>query len=271
MTLYKLGRAHPADVVRHRVVATFAIAGAAVSLLNGWALAQNQQAADPNFPGVLSPPGLNVEWTQYSAGGPIALIKDPSAHEEKAATYLGWNEQGSWLVGSGTGKIYIWNLSKNSVIKAYDNYKQIPPDILATLKNNPYAAAKNPTVQPPAHSEGPHPQTPDTSRQAALFGGSGKLPDAAATTPGAIMGSAAAVDGDVLTFTRPDKSKATYKVVRPKVMQSAPQASGIAGTWIAMEASGSGILFTVQADNSVTGREMPAQLIQMLVQGAPQR
>jgi hypothetical protein len=240
------------------VVAVFAIAGAALSLSSGRALAQTNQVNDPNLPGVVSPKGLNVQWTQYTAGGPIVLITDPRAHEEKATTYLGWNEQGSWLVSSGTGKIYIWNLPGNSVVKAYDNYKQIPQGILATLRNNRYAVEKNSAPQP--KSEGPKPVTPDTGRQAAFF--SGYQP-----TMGGIYGTAAGMQNGVLTFTRADNTKASYKVVRPKVMQNAPQPVGIAGTWIAMEANGSGIIFTVLADNSVTGREMPAQLIQMLVHG----
>jgi hypothetical protein len=66
----------------------------------------------------------------------------------------------------------------------------------------------------------------------------------------------------VLTFTRADKTKATYKVIRPKVAQGA---AGIASAWISMEANGNGIMFTVTADNSVTGRELPAQIIQALV------
>jgi hypothetical protein len=269
MTLYGLGGVYAADLVRRRVVAAFAIAGAALPLSHGTALAQANQLNDPNLPGVVSPTGLNVQWTQYTAGGPIVLINDPKAHEEKAMTYLGWNEQGSWLVSSGTGKIYIWNLPKNSVTKAYDNYKQIPPDVVSALKSNRYAGTKSSAPQP--NSEGPHPVTPDTSRQAAFFGASGTVPEAATKTSGVIIGSAAAVDAGTLTFTRPDKSRATYKVVRPKGMQNAPQATGIAGTWIAMDVSGGGIMFTVLPDNSVSGRELPAQVIQMLLQGVPQR
>jgi hypothetical protein len=33
-----------------------------------------------------------------------------------------------------------------------------------------------------------------------------------------------------------------------------------------MEGGGKGMMFSVQADDSVTGREMPAQVIQMLMQ-----
>jgi hypothetical protein len=38
-----------------------------------------------------------------------------------------------------------------------------------------------------------------------------------------------------------------------------------------MEGNGMGILFTVQPDGSVTGREMPAQIIQALTQAAAPR
>jgi len=227
---------------------------------------QAAPAEDPNFPGVFSPPGLNVEWNQSTPGSPSVLIRSPEflpgqpsrSLSPGYATYIGYNDQGSWLVKDGL--IFIWNLKENIVKEVYRNYKEIPEATLATLKNNPYAAAKNSVPQPPAHSEGPHPQTPDTSRQAAFF--SGYQPPM-----GGIYGTAAAIQDGVLTFTRADKTKASYKVVRPKAAQGAP---GNTGAWIAMEDGGKGILFTVQSDGTLTGREMPAQLIQMLVQ-APAR
>ncbi len=53
--------------------------------------------------------------------------------------------------------------------------------------------------------------------------------------------------------------------MRPKSAASNPEAMvDTTGSWIAMEEGGKGILFTVQGDRSVTGKEMPAQLIQML-------
>jgi len=141
----------------------------------------------------------------------------------------------------------------------YKNYKQIPQETIASLKNNPLAAAKGTPQNTGPKQTGPKPETPDTSRQAAFFGGSGIA--AQGNAPGAITGSGAVIQNGMLTFTRADSTKASYKVVRPKVAQGAP---GNTGAWIAMEDGGKGILFTVNADNSVTGREMPAQIIQAL-------
>src|SRR5258705_13418902 len=75
-----------------------------------------------------------------------------------------------------------------------------------------------------------------------------------ATPPGGAHAPVSAGDisgshdtGRVLTFTLPDHSIATYKVVRPEVMQGNQRASAdITGAWIAMEGSGKGLLFTVQ-------------------------
>ena len=124
-----------------------------------------------------------------------------------------------------------------------------------------FPAAKGTPQDTGPQQTGPKPVTPDTSRQAAFFGGAGNSTPA----PAAITGSGALVQDGVLTFIRADKTKASYKVVRPKAAQGV---AGNAGAWIAMQDGGKGILFTVNTDNSVTGREMPAQIIQALTQNA---
>jgi hypothetical protein len=227
---------------------------------------QGGEIDDPNLPGVFGPPDLQLIWSQVTHGYPQVSLNSPEEKSNHLAHYIGWNDQGSWIRSEETGKIFVWNLARKTLTKVYDNEGQIPQETLASMHNfkDPRMLANyKPAPNVPQQSEGPKPVAPDTSRQAAFFGGPGKLPDAAMTTPGAITGSAAAVEGGVLTFTRPDKSRATYKVVRPKVAQGA---NGNTGAWIAMEDGGKGILFTVNADNSVTGREMPAQVIQMLTQ-----
>jgi hypothetical protein len=78
-------------------------------------------------------------------------------------------------------------------------------------------------------------------------------------------GSNARVKGGVLYFTTADGKTASYKVVRPKSTANNPQAaSGITGTWISVESSGDGIIFTVQEGGAVSGKEFPAAVIQML-------
>jgi hypothetical protein len=249
-------------MARNRI-ASFAIGAVMFSMLAARTMRAQQPQDDPNIPGPLSPPGLKIKWSQPVPGYPEVLLADPTGpRSSHPVQYLGWNDEGSYFRSYDDHQVYRWNLKKNSLTKIG---LEVPPETLATLKNNRYAPAKNP-APPPPKAAGPEPKTPDTSRQAAFFGGSGNLTQAAAQ--GAITGSRATIQNGVLTFTRADNTRASYKVVRPKVMQNNPQAAGIAGAWIAVEASGSGIIFTVQADGTLTGREMPAQLIQALTQGS---
>lgn len=215
---------------------------------------------DPNLPGMTSPTGgvttpsgVRVQWIKTDPSHPQVTISGPGV-PYGSTQYYGWNDQGSYLRNNNDRQVYIWNFSKGSLTKLGP---EIPSETFAGLRNNPNAVAKN-TAPPPA-PKAPEPQTPDTSRQAAFFGGGGNV----LASSGGIAGTGAAIQGGVLTFTRADKTKASYKVVRPKVAQGAP---GNTGTWIAMEDGGKGILFTVQSDGTLTGHEMPAQFIQMLAQ-----
>ena len=247
--------------------ASFAIGTVMVAVLTAHTMpARADVQADPNIPGPLSPPGLRIQWSQPVPGYPEVILADPEGpRSSQRVQYLGWNDQGSYFRNYDDRQVYVWNLNKNSLTKIGPD---IPPDVVATLKNNHYAVAKSATPPPPK-AKAPEPKSPDTSRQAAFFGGSGNLPQAG--DAGAITGTGVAIEGGVLTFTRPDRSQATYRVTRPKLISISPQSAsaGTVGTWIAMEDGGKGILFTVQPDHSVTGREVPAQVIQML-QRAPQ-
>jgi len=220
---------------------------------------------DPNLPGLTSPRGLKIQWSNYVKGSPQVLFTTPEVPSGHQAHYMGWNEQGSWFMNNEDGHIYVWNLKENSLKKVYEKDKDIPQSVLASIHNlkDDFLLANNTPQNTGPKQTGPKVVTPDTSRQAAFFGGAGNVPQAA--VPGAITGSGAAIQNGMLTFTRADNTKASYKVVRPKVAQGAP---GNTGAWIAMEDGGKGILFTVNADNSVTGREMPAQIIQALMQAA---
>jgi hypothetical protein len=184
-------------------------------------------------------------------------------------TYLGWNEQGSWLVAAGF--IFVWNLKENRVREVYKNFKDIPKDVLASLKNSPYSYGVAKTSAPQPKSEGPHPVTPDTSRQQAFFGSSDAAKNALAQFQGSappavtterIAGTGAVVVGGVLTFTDANGAKKAFKVVRPKVAMGPPSA-GDAGTWLAIDEQ---MMFTVQNDKTVTGQKAPPVLFQMLMQ-----
>lgn len=200
------------------------------------------------------------------------------------ASYLGYNSDGTWLVNPSDAKIFVWNLKTNTVTERFGNYKLIPADILATLRNpQEEALAAAARENPPPRTSPPKPaanQTTNNSR--ALVGDqsqavSGLLAQAMANRQGqeasgtlaagaGFSGSAAKIQGGVLTFTTPEGKAATYNVVRPKNMASNPQAYvDTTGTWIATEPGGKGILFMVQADRSVTGKEMAPQIIQMML------
>ena len=81
------------------------------------------------------------------------------------------------------------------------------------------------------------------------------------------------MQGAVLTFTQADGKSASYKVIRPKGMTNTNQTAAAAassdntGTWLSIEDGGKAIMFNVQSDNSVTGKGMPAALVQMLMGG----
>ena len=123
----------------------------------------------------------------------------------------------------------------------------------------------------------PPPQLrPNTDKSGGIFGDNpqkalqGVAP--APASPYEITGKDAAIKGGVLIFTLADGTKSKpYTVVRPGFMANAPQAAGITGTWVATESGGKGILFTVAADNSVTGKEISPQVVQTLMQRAGPR
>jgi hypothetical protein len=240
---------------------------------------------DPNMPYPISPTGLEVQWT-YSSGDPATpqYLRVTGARGPSSATYFGWTpEEGSWFALSGEkGRIYTW---KNNVLTQtnFRNYDEIPEATVRHMRNlqAPYLVAKfdkkpaGPASRPTEVAANP----PPPARGDGLFGSPDAVKNAlagfqnqtAAPASGGITGTGATVQGGVLTFMLANNAKASYKVVRPAVMRNAPQGSGVTGTWIAMEGNGMGILFNVQPDGSVAGREMPAQIIQALTQAAAPR
>jgi hypothetical protein len=206
------------------------------------------------------------------------------AHASRATApnYLGWTvEEGSWFENPDEkGRIYTWKDNvltqtnfRNSdaipeaTVRRFRNLKQ--PYMLARFEKSAPAARPSPTQQAPKtpqRGDGLF-DSPDAVKNALA----GLQSQTAASASSGITGTGATVQGGVLTFTSANNAKASYKVARPAVMRNAPQASGVTGTWVAMEGNGMGILFTVQPDGSVTGREMPAQIIQALTQAPAPR
>ena len=198
---------------------------------------------------------------------------------------MGFNENGSMIRNTGSGKIYYWKL-KNSDIRsgtlteAAKSVQDVSLDTLAALQNPSNVIrerlamnGRGPTPKQPVTQNPPRqqpPQNPDKS--GGLFGDDpqktlqGLAP--AAAVPADITGKNASIQGGVLTFTLADGARSKpYTVVRPAFMANTPQAAGIAGTWIAMESGGKAMMFNVLADNTVTGKEISPQVVQMLMQG----
>ena len=104
--------------------------------------------ADPNLPGMsfldLSKVGVNinllkVRWNygDLTRKKPILQIVDP-ATGVGAGEYLGWNNEGSWMVTARDGKVRVWNLQNNTLTERYRNYGEFPKATLLTLKNSSY-------------------------------------------------------------------------------------------------------------------------------------
>jgi hypothetical protein len=236
---------------------------------------------DPNLPGLLNDTdGLKVSWDKrFGRGAPIVTIRGYA--EFGSTTYLGWNDRGSWLAASKDGHVYIWNFKHNALTLAYMELKAVPRGVLASLRDR---YGRGVTVTPPGPVPkgrlGPHPVTPDASRQQASFGDSAALrnslssfqggatssnaPSLPGIGPGGgkITGRGATVIGRVLTFADAGGGRRTYKVVRPKVAMG-PQGTGNTGVWLAIEDR---MMFTLQGDGTVVGQKAPPVLFQMLMQ-----
>lgn len=95
---------------------------------------------DPNMPppGDMNAPGLPHYWAYlYSSTLPRVYFRKTG----EFCVYLGFNEKGSYMQNQGDGKVYLWNLSGKSLTPVADNFKNVPLDVLASLKNT------DPTVQ----------------------------------------------------------------------------------------------------------------------------
>ncbi len=249
---------------------------------------------DPNLPGVRNPSSnvLPIVWDNSSGTTHEVAIRQPMS--SGSAHYLGHNDEGSWLQHPDNKHIYVWKYEggdNGALTERYKGILDIPDGTVASLKGGkiqfylaPYkksAPAGGAAVQPkPANAEpqivgGNSPQGAFFNDPNAVRGAlAGFQKPAGAQSAGSAVvssGTDARIAGGVLTFTLANGSKATYKVLRPAFMANNPQATaGIAGVWVAMEDGGKGMMFTVQPDHTVSGKEMPAAMIQMLMQPAGQ-
>lgn len=253
---------------------------------------------DPNFPrpssDALTGP-LKVRW-HYVRGTALNIeVIDPKLRSQTGpqAEYLGFNSQTgqSLFTRSETGEILGFNLKNNSLEVVYKEKGVIPLAVLNNLYGGdidyliaakggkprsqeqlreltPVELAQRQREREAASRQGGGVVSQQDAAQAIAMLGLNKGNTAPRPAPsGMITGTGADVRGGVLLFTQPDKSRASYKVVRPRMMQAAsPPAGDITGAWIAKEDSGDGIMFMVGPDKSVSGREIPAQALKVLMQ-----
>ena len=238
---------------------------------------------DSNLPPISYNTDAPIDWIYGDQGTiPVVQFKNPPDQ----GTYMGFNENGSMIRNMGNGKIYYWKLKNTDIrsgtlTEAAKSYQEVPLDTLAALQNPTVVVrerlamnGRGPMPEQPVTVAQTPPRQPPSDKSGGLFGTNpqkalqGLAPTAGSPTE--IAGKNASIQGGVLTFTLENGSRSKpYTVVRPTFMANAPQASGIAGTWVAMESAGKGLMFNVQSDNSVTGKEISPQVVQMLMQGAP--
>jgi len=121
--------------------AIFVPIGVSITLATGM-VAQQQPSAvsqafpdlaqhiDPNLPGPHGWPGLKVGWLfTGSILQPDIGFKsecNPAFGDRmNVIDYLGWNAQGSWLLGADYC-VYVWNLHSNSLTMMYKAPNEIP-------------------------------------------------------------------------------------------------------------------------------------------------
>ncbi len=233
--------------------------------------------ADPNFPApgrIAGQPEAKIEWG-YGNGNAVPIIHLIFNGRTNAvsSSYFGYNADGSFVKNPNDGSIYVWNLNSNTLVKRYGNITEMPQDVRLSLRNpqREYLARHSNKDGPPQAP--PAPSKPDNKSRALLGDPTSALnavkASAGSTTavPGSgFNGTGAKVQSGMLTFTATGGANASYKVVRPKVMAENPQAAtDITGSWISMEDGDKAILFTIQTDGSVTGKEMPIAVMQMLL------
>jgi hypothetical protein len=206
---------------------------------------------DPNLPN-RNMPDAPIYWSLRDNSPDVNFKNGPG-------TYLGFNEKGSWIENDINGKVYVWNLTTNTLVLGANNEKDVPLDL-----RNPSAYMKNMIANVTGHgSRGTTVATnDDPSIQSAG--------DAAGTPPPPVpmgasrqmQGNGASITGGVLTFTVNDpNSPANGKQLKFKVMRGAmmmnpnaqANANGIAGQWIGDDPNDKSavLLFFVQGNGAV--------------------
>ncbi len=166
-----------------------AIAGGAAAPLRPAPLPVPQAGApqtDPNVPGPASALNLPLRWAVPAGSSvPYAWFNGGlRAESGQHARYLGFNDEGSWFEHADDHQVYVWNLQTLALTRRYARVADLPPGLLAGLKNAPPApheaslAGAQPALAarelPPARRGG---EEPDPNFPAALaYNGQTGLP-----------------------------------------------------------------------------------------------
>lgn len=153
---------------------------------------------DPNLPRSVNSFTREVEWLWYNEDLPIVTIIDPqfTSGDSGSTTYLGWDEQGSYLVDI-TGQVLCYVLRLDSLLECYSSVRDIPPLVLKEL-HHPHVTGLLPQATRPPSSPAPVatpvPRTgpvSDSGVRAAV----GQLSAHTATAPSGAMSGVAASSG----------------------------------------------------------------------------
>lgn len=180
--------------------------------------------------------------------------------------YLGYNEEGSWLVDRGR----LFTLKGRVVTNRHMALAQMPTGLrngstsyLATLarrEGSPETVAGKPVPSVPANSTG-------------AGGSNGRQGSAAQTSPSGLQGTDARIErrdgGATLTYKDGAGKAQSYRVARPRMgvpPEAARQLDATdAGAWLYQSEDGkSGILFTVKADGTLTTLPLAGPMIARL-------
>ena len=226
---------------------------------------QNTREPDPNLPQVGMMMSDPLRW-QTGNGIDVQVI----SHR-----YLGFNDEGSWVVGDKSKHVAVWNLKSRSYTIRYHGIGDIPRNLLLSLRNahvddllgkKPPPAPKSPPVKRTSSEADRGSAGLQGADAAALRNALAPMQAAAAgrgsnqapgSDPARLSGTSGAVSAGILTFTRPDGARASFNVVRART-GGAPT-SGSAGAWIATSEK---MLFNVLPDGAVSGQRVPDALLQ---------
>lgn len=222
------------------------------------AMAAGEEANDPNLPRPQGDPtlGLAVAW-MWNGDTPIITILDQrfAPGGNGGSTYLGWDEQGSYIVNF-KGQVLCFTLRLDSLLECYSSERDIPLSVLKGLHNAQVAwlLPKTSTPAPaPARTTPPPvvgPVSADDVRAAVGRVSARTSSSATTATPPPVGGSQAHVRAGVLTFVAQDGTTQSFYVERTPIPGTPVNASAAdTGSWVDWTDNK---IFDVRGDGSVS-------------------